>query len=455
MPIHELHRLVEQTAAAAVNAQEYLDRRSTEARNLVYAIPRVSVSATFGLASDEHSGIIRLIFGPGTQQRLTQEVHFSLEATPEPAAAARLADQLTGAATVIEQPAWMVPAGSRPRLAGILSEALRTRKCVVSTPDDAGPAGLEGEAGLVDSASGDGGLVWFRLQAAPERYLVVRLGQGRRKHDGIFLLEPDLPVPATVFDWVDSRQRLIWFLPFRQAVTVWTEWLAKALPSAPLDTDRIPGGAGPIRFEEVAGELWKNYVAARRAFAGSAEERPAYAIGNLSAQLRYCGEDSGLIAGRVGFEVGTRRGAKSVPAYLRARLMAPDFMLVQESLETFGGLLSRSADRIADAADAAYRASYRAAVSDPARRKAAWVGLAYSGDDPRDEFLVVHPARLGDEERMFAFTCRATKDGLEGIGLCLRLEDDTTVDRAGYGGFHNFFRAVRHWDRAGGWEVAP
>jgi hypothetical protein len=75
--------------------------------------------------------------------------------------------------------------------------------------------------------------------------------------------------------------------------------------------------------------------------------------------------------------------------------------------------------------------------------------LAFEGDTPKDEFLVVWPGFDEGEPRDFVFTCRRDGGGLDNISPIMKLEESLAVKRLGvvdgghYDKFHRFFRSVR------------
>lgn len=450
LPIDSLNEIFDDAAAAARETQQYLDSRSAEGAYAWYAIPRVSVSAKFALTK-EQGGLVNVILGRTGKQQLTHELQFSLLAATKPDVKAAPAEP-GFENIVVSEPPFLVGVDDRQRLGGIVIDALRGRRFVNGRfPDDPGPAGFIAEADEFENAltsSKDQGVVFLRLGANPERCLIVRLAGGG-DHDGIFVVEPDAEVPVTAYDYLGSEQNAIWYEPFRFMAAAFRQWIASGLPGVTIPAASIPGAFGGIPFSELASGLWKSYLRAE----GDASASPnvpgapvvAYALRGVAAQLAYTvptdSDDTGspVIQSRVTLQVDAKDGLP----LLRAQLVAPEFVLVNDARRQVLAAFKQSDNVVGAGTDALVLLSYQKQPAKP-RFLVIWSGEITGGD------LV--------EQRDFAFTCGMGSDGrLEDFKIALPLEDpvrgEATVLRKNYSGFHNFFHAVRVWDMNGGWLI--
>ncbi|MEO8371374.1 MAG: hypothetical protein ABI806_19465 [Candidatus Solibacter sp.] len=441
----DLHHLFEDTATAAMAAQRELDHRSVEAAHHYYSIPRVQVAAKFGLSVD-HSGLIALLLGSGHKEQFTHTLQFALTAIPNPAPAA-LPPDLTPSVTLITEPTWMVDPLSRRHLGDVLALALRAGRCRFAQPaaptgDDLAREAEEIEATIVNTKDDSIG------------YLVVRLGDGGifGGHDGVFLLEPGADLQVTVFDFLTSDQDWTSWSPFAQWLGVWTQWLAAGRPGNPVNSATIPGSFGSIAFLDLAQGLWQAYAAARRTLSGT---EPSYRIQNVGTELSFAippsgggDDDTPYISSRVSLQIQQAAGQER----LAVRLVAPEYLLVDDARAAFGQQLAAATQAVlAETADPE-RDAIAAALSDRNRRDAALVMLSYRGGHPKNEFLVVHPAAWNGAEAQFAFTCRIGKHGIESVKLRKHLAENA-VSNDEYVGIHNHLHAIRIWEMAGHWTV--
>lgn len=480
-------------AATGVNsAQRLAEARRIERRSIDYTIPRATMSAEMSVRHDSVKGSI-FTGRRHTTDETGFQLQFSLLATPfVPTAPPSLdASELQ---SIVSLPWFLVRDPERNTLARTLLTGLRTLAGVmVEIPGQASnpkPGQFNSEIGKIqDVLKNDAGsnpddsigLVALALDESRTSFLLVRLG----KHpEGIFVLRQSPPAGITVYRHVGgSTADPFFYTPLRLAIAALRAWITQGTPGVALDPEALPAMLGPVPTGNVAHDFWVGQAKARQALHDvptaslqpSAQLRAFYQLSDVSATLSYTvppPAGSQIDVSLVNSQVRVTPRDQDIPAGSPARadlvLLSPDYTITGTARETLLDLIQNDpADLVKQFADsdlfpAGTEYAYTSRLQDKSVRPRAIILLSYRFETPVNQFLVIWPAALEDQEREFVFRITLANDEISTAEFFLPVEDQDTLgdpvpqpprpidsiqlSEASYLGFHDFFHAIRIWN---------
>jgi hypothetical protein len=483
------------TAAAVVEAQHALDTHlgaaydescMVAAHRRLYSIPRTVMDFRFGLEIDDTAGagLLKLIPGKKNpterEQRHAHHLHFTLDAvTGPPSPPTPLARGTTAPLPFyLSEPFFLLSPLDESILRRRLTDALRTHGSPPlwesRVPDGHGgfksldPKDVAAEAALIEIAGwneeSERGMVYFRCEGEPPRYLVVRVTD-KSKNDSVFMLRENNPRPVAIYSLEGDHGAQLEYAPLHALTLTVRNWQRGGLP-----TPQVANPQGmPLRFglqylQAFALKMGEGYVrgleylsgrqpttspptpttsppAATRRAPGTDSPFPVYYdLTDVSAELSYSVEyssdtprlrfdvrrtvdDETVFEDTAGNEFGAENRDKLIESRavihafrvgdaprLEVELLSPEFVLSGSARAAFMRFVDESVARIEDAfkRDEANAGAYARYLRDESARRGAVVLLAYRGKTPKEEFLAIWPGAdlQTGLARDFVFTCK-------------------------------------------------
>ena len=493
---YDLVSLFTQAAQSVMAAQTRLDRELTPESNLraplpglalSYSIPRVVVALEFGFQEDTQKKLLMIPLGKMRSQSHHHQLRFSLLAVPE--APPPLLESGQPHFSLLE-PHFLLPQDEEAALWRLAQRVLRNTNnwdfiAADGTPQNATQVSDKLRRQVQQEVSAWGKeldkdfatrkLVTFKLDSAPTKFLLVRLTD-KSKNDGLFVMQP-APVPVvSIYSFEDDDRPEINYHPLHSFAVTIRNWLRGTTPIRRDYEDNLPPEFASLA--PLVGELQTGVAAALALLSSptvpaSSRYDLTEATLEISYSVRFGNETRMSFVERAAPDGSQQLGLVESAVLLRAKqrdnrlqieadLAAPEFALSGLARQTFLAHVERSVALIAKE----FGSGYEEFLTNPMYQCDVVVLLSYKGEQPKEEFLVIWPGRLGDQSRDFVFTCKREGDRLGKIRTIMRLEDtlaetlvntpvraeatagselESQLENEQYQAFHNFFHAVSIW----------